>query len=289
MDSNALEAARNEAIAADKCFSKGRLRDEFRMKPKPGAVPVKFYKDGFGGKFGVFRIADCVPIRERTAVPMSEKQQRARAILAIKAKLRSKQAVASGVAGAWLAESPLFLDTETTGLGDAAQIIEIAITDAAGRVLLETRLRPTVPIEPQALAIHGIDDAALASAPTWPDVSDQIRSLLRSRVVVIFNADFDGRMVRQTANAFGDSSDWWQEVDTRCAMYLAADAFGATNRYGTISLANATEAAGVTWSGRAHAAAADALATADLVKAIAEIRTALDLELGRALDGIAAV
>lgn len=279
MDGESLEAARSEARASDRCFSKGRLRDEFHMKPKPDALPVKFYKDGFGGKFGVYRIADCVPIRRRAAEPPSEKQQRARAILALKAKLRSSQAVASGIAGAWLSAAPLFLDTELTGLGSDAQIIEIAITDASGNVLLESRLRPTVPIEPGALAVHGIDDQALANAPIWPQIAGDVQRLLRGRVVVIFNAEFDARMLQQTAAAFGESSDWWREVDACCAMFLAADTYGATNRYGTISLANATCAAGVTWPGRAHSATVDAMVTAELVKAIAAIRLALDREL----------
>lgn len=44
MNDEELELARAEAMKADRCFSKGRLRDEFRMKPKPGVEPVSFYK-----------------------------------------------------------------------------------------------------------------------------------------------------------------------------------------------------------------------------------------------------
>ncbi|MBC4944305.1 3'-5' exonuclease, partial [Klebsiella pneumoniae] len=53
MNDEELELARAEAMKADRCFSKGRLRDEFRMKPKPGVEPVSFYKNGYGGQFGV--------------------------------------------------------------------------------------------------------------------------------------------------------------------------------------------------------------------------------------------
>nr|BDB33605.1 hypothetical protein [Pseudomonas aeruginosa] len=49
MDQFQLEVLRAEAIAADRSFSKGRLRDEFRMKPKPDATPVAHYKNGYGG------------------------------------------------------------------------------------------------------------------------------------------------------------------------------------------------------------------------------------------------
>ena len=55
-----LDTLRMAAIEQDRCFSKGRLRDDFRMKPKPGVEPVTYYKNGFGGKFAVYRIADCI-------------------------------------------------------------------------------------------------------------------------------------------------------------------------------------------------------------------------------------
>ncbi|EDV0437097.1 hypothetical protein GAJ20_24820 [Escherichia coli] len=43
MNNDELVTRRAQAIAEDRCFSKGRLRDEFRMKPAPGAEPVKWY------------------------------------------------------------------------------------------------------------------------------------------------------------------------------------------------------------------------------------------------------
>ncbi|MCZ2802849.1 3'-5' exonuclease [Vibrio alginolyticus] len=274
-----LEAARAEALEKDQCFSKGRLRDEFRMKPKPDAEPVTFYKNGYGGKFGVYKISDCVPMKARSTKPPSEKQKRARAILAVKAKLNSKEAKTSSRAVRWLDENPLFLDTETTGLDDQAQIIELAISDAQGTILLETKLRPSVSIDPEAEDVHGLTIEFLANAPTWPEVSDQVRKILCGRALVIFNADFDTRMFRQTAAAYGESVEWVSELKTHCAMYLAADAFGPTNRHGSISLANAVDFAGVTWRGAAHGAVADTLATVDLVQAIGSIRRDLETEL----------
>ncbi|HGY0710808.1 TPA: exonuclease domain-containing protein [Vibrio cholerae] len=274
-----LEAARAEAIEKNQCFSKGRLRDEFRMKPKPDAEPVTFYKNGYGGQFGVYKISDCVPMKARCTKPPSEKQKRARAILAVKAKLNSKEAKTSCRAIRWLDENPLFLDTETTGLDDQAQILELAISDAQGCILFETRLRPTVPIDPDAEGVHGITVESLANSTTWPEVSTQVRKILCGRSLVIFNADFDTRMFQQTAAAFGEPVEWVSELKTHCAMYLAADAFGPTNRHGSISLADAVDFAGVTWRGAAHGAVADTLATVDLVQAIAAIRCNLEAEL----------
>lgn len=197
----------------------------------------------------------------------------------LKAKLNSKEAKTSSKAVRWLDENPLFLDTETTGLDDQAQIIELAISDAQGTILLETKLRPSVSIDPEAEDVHGLTIEFLANAPTWPEVSDQVRKILCGRALVIFNADFDTRMFRQTAAAYGESVKWVSELKTHCAMYLAADAFGPTNRHGSISLADAVDFAGVTWRGAAHGAVADTLATVDLVQAIGSIRRDLETEL----------
>ncbi|EKK7235622.1 3'-5' exonuclease, partial [Salmonella enterica] len=112
MNDEELELARAEAMKADRCFSKGRLRDEFRMKPKPGVEPVSFYKNGYGGQFGVYRIADCQPMRRRGCSPASQKQIRAQSILSVKARMRSNLAKASVMAQRWVALEPLVLDTE---------------------------------------------------------------------------------------------------------------------------------------------------------------------------------
>lgn len=72
MNNDELATRRAQAIAEDRCFSKGRLRDEFRMKPAPGAESVKWYKNTYGGRFAVYRIADCVPMREKR--PLTRRQ-----------------------------------------------------------------------------------------------------------------------------------------------------------------------------------------------------------------------
>ena len=162
----------------------------------------------------------------------------------------------------------VFLDTETTGLGDNAQAIEIAIVDADGAVIFESYCRPTVPVEPGAQAIHNIGAEKLKDAPSWLAIAAQVRAALEGKTVVIFNSDFDMRILSQTATAQGDEALWLTELETVCAMYAAADVYGATNQYGTISLANAAAAAGVEFQGRAHSAAGDAATTALLWRAM---------------------
>lgn len=279
MNNDELVTRRAQAIAEDRCFSKGRLRDEFRMKPAPGAEPVKWYKNSYGGRFAVYRIADCVPMREKR--PLTSKQQLAGQQLSVLSRLNSTSGRMARQAYDWLSLAPLFLDTETTGLDNTAEALEIGLTDAAGQVVFETRLKPTVAIGAQAAAVHGISEQALCGAPSWTDVARQLRHAIGDRPVIIFNARFDIRILKQTAAAHSDPADWLEELTVYCAMELAAGYYGATNRYGTISLACAASQAGLTWEGQAHSAIADARMTAGVVNAIAAYHLELLQEQAR--------
>lgn len=185
-----------------------------------------------------------------------------------RSKKGSKKAKAAIKAQQWLDDDALFLDTETTGVSDNDQVIEVAIIDKNGLVLLDTRLRPTVDIHPKAQRVHGISAEALIDAPTWTDIAPRLRLLLEGRKVVAFNSEFDARLLRQTAQAFGDDiqmNDW-------CAMNLAVRAYGATSSYyNSISLNDAVDAAGIEWQGQSHSALGDALTMLGLVKTIAAL------------------
>ena len=65
-----------------------------------------------------------------------------------------------------LAAEPLILDTETTGLGDEAEICEIAVIRQDGSVVLDTLVRPTGKISEDATRVHGITDADVRDAPS---------------------------------------------------------------------------------------------------------------------------
>ncbi|EDK0678752.1 hypothetical protein GFW62_23230 [Salmonella enterica] len=47
--------------------------------------------------------------------------------------------------------------------------------DTRGETIFETRLKPTVSIDPAAAAVHGIRDDELADAPAWPDIAPQLQ------------------------------------------------------------------------------------------------------------------
>ena len=111
-------------------------------------------------------------------------------------------------------------------------MVEIGLVDACGCVVCEIRLKPTVGIHPEAAAVHGIDEMALAGAPSWPDMVQQLQHAIGQRPLIIFNADFDTRILKQTAAAHNDPPDWLNTLTVHCAMILSAGYYGATNRYG---------------------------------------------------------
>ena len=92
------------------------------------------------------------------------------------------------------------LDTETTGVGPYDQVIEVAVLDDEGRVLLDSLARPERPISAKAAAVHGINDEAVAQAPTWPQVWHRLAPLITEKPTLAWNAAFDIRLLRQTCD-----------------------------------------------------------------------------------------
>ena len=84
----------------------------------------------------------------------------------------------------------MILDTETTGLYDA-EIVEIAIIDRTEKTLLDTLIKPSIPIPAEVTNIHGISDAMVADAATFPEVYPRIVEVLKDKRILIYNAEFD--------------------------------------------------------------------------------------------------
>jgi DNA polymerase III epsilon subunit-like protein len=125
----------------------------------------------------------------------------------------------------WVQRRPIYLDTETTGLNNKAQIVEIAVIDADGGLLYQALVRPTVPIPPDANRIHGINDEMVRSAPFWPEVFGEVQSAIRGRGIAIYNAEYDLRLMKQSHQAH--RMPWRLEArDTLCVMELYARYYG---------------------------------------------------------------
>ncbi|GAB4203508.1 MAG: hypothetical protein OHK0022_27710 [Roseiflexaceae bacterium] len=87
------------------------------------------------------------------------------------------------------APETIIVDTETTGLD--GYLVEIAVIDTTGAVLLNTRINPQAPIEEGAQRIHGISEADLADAPTFAQIKDDLARACEGRRIWTYNAAFD--------------------------------------------------------------------------------------------------
>ena len=89
-------------------------------------------------------------------------------------------------------------DTETTGVNVREdEVLSIAICDAMGNVLYESRVRPVKHFSwPDAQRVNGISPAMVASAPTLAEIAPEIRKhLLGNKLVVGYNLPFDLNML----------------------------------------------------------------------------------------------
>jgi DNA polymerase III epsilon subunit-like protein len=129
----------------------------------------------------------------------------------------------------WISKKPVYLDTETTGTGPNDSIVEISIIDFDGSVLVDQLVKPVGTISPDASAIHGITNAMVRDAPRWEAVWPEVEAALEKRVVGIYNADFDIRMMKQTHQK--NWLQWRNPEGTQffCIMKLYAQFYGQWN------------------------------------------------------------
>lgn len=95
------------------------------------------------------------------------------------------------------------LDTETTGLGAGARIVQLALIDESGHELINTLINPMRVIQPEATAIHGITNEMVKDAPIFEEVLISILKATGDGDVVIFNAEYDLRCIRSSAASTG--------------------------------------------------------------------------------------
>ena len=185
---------------------------------------------------------------------------------------RSDNKETSKLAAKFIASKPVYVDTETTGLEKQDEIVEISILDSDGTTLLQSFVRPLNPLTPAATKIHGISNAMVANAPTWPALWPQIRGVLFSNQVAAYNAPFDLRMMQQSHSRYKipwrETFEWvdvmilfsnyrgiWDPIRRSMKYFSLTDA----GKHFNISLPNS------------HRAAADALLTRAVLHCLAGV------------------
>jgi len=168
----------------------------------------------------------------------------------------------------WIQKNYVIVDTETTGLGSDARIVEIAIIDCTGSTLLNTLVKPAIPVPPAATAIHGITDEMVKDAPEWREIETEVIELI-DRGWVAYNAEFDDRIILQSST---------NDIDypgPRCAMRLYAEHNGEWDayrrKYKWKKLVDAASAMNVSPDDTPHRALFDCQMTLGVIRAIAGV------------------
>lgn len=85
----------------------------------------------------------------------------------------------------------VLLDTETTGLGADAEVVQVGLLAPDGECLMDALVKPPCPIPSGATAVHGITDADVAESPTLDDLLPDIERLIRGKRILVYNAAYD--------------------------------------------------------------------------------------------------
>ena len=167
----------------------------------------------------------------------------------------------------------VILDTETTGLNNTAEACQISVIDSRGGILINTLVRPVYPIPADATRIHGITNAHVSEAPTFAQIAEQLKTVLTGQNLIIYNADYDMRILNQSdASGF----DWYSPPNSVwCAMNAFSPIYGEWNdwhgnyRWQRLSTAAAYYSVPVV---DAHNALGDCLMTLGVVRGMAGVK-----------------
>lgn len=190
--------------------------------------------------------------------------------------------------GPWtlpLRECPFALvDCEMTGADPATDaLLEVAVTRVtAGAVTarLSSLVRASVTSRPEAHALHGIDPAEIAAAPTFAELAPSLVAILDGAVPVMHGCDLDVAFLDRALADAGHAHRVGPCLDT---VRLARRAVHA-RRYGLAAVCEALGIAPVRWHRAGEDVAALGALFARLCAALAPV-SARDLWQVRAADG----
>lgn len=208
-DETEAVARRAASPAQRAALARGRATQDARRRTCAlcGAVVASAQSLGEGGW-----CAACLAARDLG-------EQEARREMATAARAAAAVWAAKLLAG----ERWCVLDIETTGLGGDAAPVQVAVVAPDGAALLDTLVAPTVPVEPEAAAIHGLTAEALAGATPFAAVYPALAAAVAGQVVVAYNAAFDRAILDRacaTAGVAPLAADGWSCAMERYAAFI---------------------------------------------------------------------
>ncbi len=181
-----------------------------------------------------------------------------------------------------LALDAVVLDTETTGL-DArkARIVQVGAVwvkqgKLADAVVFDRLVNPGIAIPKATVAVHGISDEMVATAPAFSQLSGELETFVGRSLLVGHTIGYDLEVLKREYDLEGRAWPAWRALDVRTLARIAAPGLAD---YGLDRLC---EWLGVT-NMRRHSAIGDARATAEVfVRLLPQLRAMNVRTLGEA-------
>lgn len=118
----------------------------------------------------------------------------------------------------WLTNSDKYviLDTETTGGSVDDQVIQLSVIDLNGKILFHSYFYTSQKINPYAWKVHKIPKATINKAPKWSEHWDEIKEILKSKIILAHKNTFDLRLIEQTCERNNIKIDF--KIESICTL-----------------------------------------------------------------------
>ncbi|MDQ3318316.1 MAG: 3'-5' exonuclease [Actinomycetota bacterium] len=156
----------------------------------------------------------------------------------------------------------MVLDSETTGLGNPIDFVEVALVSGRGETLFDSLMEPSCPIEPGASRVHGHTTESLMGQRRFVELYPDLLEVLWAKRVVVYNAPYDRRVWDAAVGRLGARAALAGElVPWECAMRAFAAYVGERSKRGGYKSQKL--------AGGDHTAIGDARATLALIERMA--------------------
>ncbi|MFB3850870.1 MAG: exonuclease domain-containing protein [Acidobacteriota bacterium] len=176
-----------------------------------------------------------------------------------------------------------FIDTETSSFRETPiRIIEIAVVVSKGedeKIRYSTLLNPLCPISSETLELTKIDPIDISHSPTFEEKWEEIKEILKGKVVVAHNLPFDLGAITRELERFGETFEL--DFPPICTLKFARKVF----KKESCSLDSLCEIAGIKVVER-HRALPDALLAKKLFFSLIKYISQKDLAQISSLEDI---
>lgn len=163
------------------------------------------------------------------------------------------------------------IDTETTGIKDTDEVVELSVISSHGEILYHSYYYPDVEVNPFAAKVNHLSKEKLAGNPKFSaEEVQKIVSAINGLPVVGHNISFDARMIVQTAEHYNLSGITAVIVSLTANTYDTMSIAKKHMKADSYSLNNLTTMVGITRE-ETHDSTGDCLMTLEFINRLEDV------------------